>query len=120
MSVSKVQSNLDKLRTIYIDDPASQYIIDDYERKLRRAIVESELAKSDGAQMLIESAQKKINQINYLLMNGEDLDTESRKALFRAKEVHMWYLERLTGKTSVEIIESIGQITEVYIEKSSD
>ena len=88
-----IQNKIDKLRTVYLlaeDQP----LIDQLERDLRKRIAEGKLAENDTVKLILDDAERKIEEINYLLAYDESLGDQDRKALFRERRAHRFYLQR--------------------------
>lgn len=91
-----VQSKLDTLRTLVLDEESIR-IISNTEKALRRLIVQSGLKDNDAAIAIVESINKKIADISFLIDSDENMTAEERKVLFRERRLHQFYKARLSG-----------------------
>ena len=114
MTTTEIQEKINRLRRIYIDDKESNKFIDSVENNLRKAIGIKKLAELPEIITMIEDAVGRIKDINFLLAYDEKLSDEpaARKGLFREREVHQFWLERLDPKKAEEIITSLEHFIE--------
>ena len=85
--------NIKKLKEGLLDysDEAQKEILD-WEKQYKRAALVSRLSENDAVKMIIERANRNIEQINTVLLNDEDLTTEDRKVLMRDRKRWQWFL----------------------------
>lgn len=101
--MSKLNENIDKkltkIRERYRDGVD---FVSESEKELARLMVQEEFGKHPIVIKLVEQAQKKVDQINGLLMYDEKLDQDSelRKALKHQRAVHLFYISSLSGKSA--------------------
>ncbi len=82
------------LREKYKESPDSLKWIDDAETTLRSLIEQKQMATNPAFIAIAKDAQKRLNDINALLMNDEKLPEFQRAVLFEAKKVWKFNLDR--------------------------
>lgn len=117
--MSDVLTKVGKLREVYLSNE-DQKNLTDVERSIRRAIVESELAERSEVQSIVTDAENKVRDISNLLSWDEKLTLEERLALFRAREVHMFWLERLDGTRAAALLRSIEKGVDSKLEEAGN
>lgn len=94
--------------------------VTDWERDLRRKIVQSELMQRPEIQNIVADGEAKIEEINTLLMNDETLTDQDRKDLFHLKKLHSFYLERFKPNLTNERAEKISAQLDVLIQRADE
>ncbi len=110
-----LQEKIGKLREVY-KDPQDQRLIDDYEKALRRRIVEAELGEHEVIQSIIEDAVKKVVEINMLLAYDKQMTEQKRLELFQERSVHEFWIRRFNPKAAERSVKAF----EEFIDKKLD
>lgn len=102
-------ADIEKLRAAYFDDDASIRILDDRERDLRHAIEEAKAGDLPAIRRLIADAVSEIANANFLLCSDRKMSDAERAALFRMRDAHEFWLDRLAGKKAWKVIETVEE-----------
>lgn len=111
----EIDLKLKKLREKYVDK-RDQMMIDDIESLLRKKLKQSDFAQNDFAKMIVEDAEKRVVDIDFLLSNDQKLTDIERARLFAEKEVHKFYLSRFGSKNADSYIASLGRFLDEKLE----
>lgn len=90
------KQKLAQLRQKYINSPESQADIDAMEARLDRLIDEAKLADHPVFKAITDDAQKRLEDLNILLMNDEKLTDLERTGLFAQKKVWHFIFQRFS------------------------
>jgi hypothetical protein len=94
------QQSLASLRLKY-QDGDSRFLINEFERNLLLLIEQKGMIDHPVFKMIVQDAQKRIDEINTLLMNDRALTDMQRSNLFHEKDVWSFNLSRF-GLTGVD------------------
>lgn len=88
-------------------DDVAQETIREWEKTYKRAAITANLAENPAVIMIMERANKAIEDINTVLMNLEDLSSEDRKVLIRDRARWQWFLGLFVdAKAAMETVET--------------
>ena len=99
-----LQEKLRTLRAKYFGSSESLIWLDGVESALRKLIEEKEMAQHPVFIDIVKDAQKRLNDINALLMNDDTLNDSRRSALFEARKVWRFNVDRFGMKTHDDAI----------------
>lgn len=103
----ELQNKIGKLKKRYIT-PEDRLTISDTEKGLRRKAVEAKLSDNDAVKMIVEEAEKDMQNINLILASDENLEEAQRKLLFQKKKVIKYYiLDRLSGDRAKQYMATV-------------
>lgn len=109
MTLKIPEEKLLKLKEKY-QDADSQKIISSWERSIRQNIAQSGLKDHQVVKQIIKDAEMKIEGINSLLQYDEALTDVERKALFKERSVHQFYLARFDDKHAKKQVEELDRL----------
>ncbi len=111
------KEKIQKLREKYLNSDSSQLYIDDLETELRKLIEEKEITKNPIFQAIFKDAEKKLNDINALLMNDSKLTDIERFGLFKQKEVWKFIFDRFGLEPHNNAIALLEQTIDAKLEQ---
>lgn len=92
----EMKQKMSSLRAKYVNSPDSQQYIDNLANEIEKLATEKDYAKNPLFEAIIKDAEKRLNEINALLMNDEELSDVQRKCLFAQKKVWIFIFERFS------------------------
>lgn len=110
-----IEPKLQELRKKYADSAESQRTIDQYETDLIKLFEEKRLVDNPIIQAIFKDAEKKLNEINALLMNDETLTQEQRIRLFSEKKVWHFMFNRFKMVPHDNAIDAMRQIIDAKL-----
>lgn len=113
-----IKEKIDGLRKEYIE-PEDQAAINTIEANLRKKIIASKLKDNDTVKMIIEDANKRVGDINWLLANDETLIETERNKLFQERKVHRFWLQRF-GYDLETYMKSVESFIDAKLSPSED
>jgi len=103
----ELQTKILKLKKKYTT-PEDRLVISNTEKGIRRKAVEAKLSDNDAVKMIVEDAEKDMQNINLILASDENLLEMERKLLFRKKKVIKYYiLDRLSGNRAKQYMATV-------------
>jgi len=117
---TEIKEKLKTLREYYYEDNGSIKWIDMVEKNIRRLVALSDLAKNAAVIAIIDDARKRIDTINQFLSFDEEMGQEERKAFFKERDVHQFYLDRFEGRSIEARFERINGMLDEEIDKITD
>lgn len=100
----EIQQKINTLRDKYINSSESQQDIDAHEKTLRDLFEEKAMAENPVFKKIAEDAQKRLEEINTLLLNDVHLNEIERSGLFKAREVWRFIFSRFGVEARDEAI----------------
>lgn len=89
----KVLSDLKKLRAEFVDgDPQAKETIAAWEQTAKRALITKSLEKHEGMVLILQELRDRIDRMNYLLSEDEEITDIDRRLVQREKRVYKWLL----------------------------
>lgn len=117
-SNSEIKTKILKLRTLLqVDDDIPE--VRKREKQARDLILKTSLMKNDAAIMMADECAHKIEGINSILINTEDISDLDRRLLQREREVHQFYLKRFRPEEELEALENLNKYLDFQIERLS-
>jgi len=99
MDYENLLKKIQRLRKEYTFDSDKQTTLL-WEKTIRVAIAKEQIAKTDAIKMLVKECQKKINDIDFLLLNDRQQTEQDRKLLFQKKDDYNWLISFFTGASN--------------------
>lgn len=106
-----LEEKLQQLRAKYTT-PEDQRTITDWEKALRRKIVEERLTDIEAVKDIVADAKEKVKEINTLLAYDAHLTDSERQALFKERAAHQFYLERFGAWNAGEFVEALERMVD--------
>lgn len=103
------QLKIQALRNKYVKDNEATTYIDDIEHRLQKVIEESKIAENPIFQAILQDAEKRLNDVNTLLMTDKTLTDVQRNNLFNQKELWTWNIERFGMKAHDQALQLLEQ-----------
>lgn len=111
-------TDLEKLRSIYKEDPMSLKLVDERDRQLREALNTAEVGEIPAIISLTHDAIDEIAKINHSLCLKKDLSEVDRKCLFMVRDVYEFFIDRLNAGQARNIIASVEGWASKHVEES--
>lgn len=90
------QEKIDRAKKTFLEEE-DQKALSEIEKNIRRGIVQSELRSHPIIEQIISESQSRISAINTILQYDETLSDLERKALFKERSVHQFWVDRFVG-----------------------
>ena len=107
------RQKLEELRQYYYNDDPYLKWIDTVEKNIRTLIAREKLSENASVKAIIKDAKSRVEAIDQLLSNKEDMTEVERMRYFRDKYVHQFYLDRFEGTRIATRMDTIkGEVNE--------
>lgn len=116
-SLMEFTQKITALREKYVDDSVSQKDIDQYETDIQKLFKESDLKNHPVFKSIFEDAEKRMNEINALLMNDKTLTDVQRSSLFSQRDIWQFIFKRFSMKTHDDALDAMKALLDSKIEQ---
>lgn len=114
-----LQEKINKLRKHYTDSDSST-MLDDIEKRLRDNIKRQKIPEMGVIIEIVSAGKKIIEELNFILLNSEELTSEARAKLLERRKVHEFYINRLSGSHEEKRIAAMEKFLDDRIKTIGD